>query len=41
LNEIGYLGSIDQTSKDPLKMKNAIDYWYLNNTIRMRGVDGG
>lgn len=38
-DELGYKG-VDRATviKDPAKMKNLVDYWYINNGIYARGV---
>jgi hypothetical protein len=32
--------SIQEVAKDPQKMKNVLDYWYLQYSVRGRGVHG-
>jgi hypothetical protein len=40
LEKIGVPVDIDAVAKDPQKMKNVLDYWYLDQTVHMRGVHG-
>lgn len=38
-DELGYKGVDKETViKDPLKMKNLVDYWYIHNSVYGRGV---
>lgn len=39
LNKIGMKGDLEEIASNPQKMKNALDYWYLDKTIRMRGIN--
>lgn len=39
LQQIGMLGDLNAIASDPKRMKNALDWWYINTTGRMRGVD--
>ena len=38
ISELGIPISIDEVASDPQKMKNLLDYWYLQQTIKGRGV---
>lgn len=41
LKEIGFPGNLNVIAASPQKMKNALDYWYLNQTVHMRGAGIG
>ena len=38
IQDLGIPVSIDEVSSNPQKMKNLLDYWYLQQTIKGRGV---
>ncbi len=41
LKQIGYpKDAVNLLAADPQRMRNALDYWYLQKTIQMRGVSG-
>ena len=41
LKQMGYpADTVNMLAADPQRMKNALDYWYLQKTIQMRGVSG-